>query len=82
MEKENEDKKEEEEDSNKKEEKEKEKEKEKESEEGGNTYDFKISKKEINKKFANKKVISSEDYAALENDDSNSKETKERIKLE
>jgi hypothetical protein len=81
MEKENEDKKEEEEDSNKKEEKEKEKEKEKESEEGGNTYDFKISKKEINKKFANKKAISSEDYAALENDDSNSKTTKERIKF-
>ena len=81
MEKENEDKKEEEEDSNKKEEKEKEKEKEKESEEGGNTYDFKISKKEINKKFANKKAISSEDYAALENDDSNNKETKERIKF-
>jgi hypothetical protein len=81
MEKENEDKKEEEEDSNKKEEKEKEKEKEKESEEGRNTYDFKISKKEINKKFANKKAISSEDYAALENDDSNSKTTKERIKF-
>ena len=81
LEKADDDKKEEEEnDSSKREEKEKEKEKEKESEEGGNTYDFKISKKEINKKFANKKAISSEDYAALENDDSNNRITKERIK--
>ena len=56
MEKDNEDKKEEEEDSNKKEEKEKEKEKEKESEEGGNTYDFKISKKEITKNSQIKKL--------------------------
>ena len=79
LEKADDDKKEEEEnDSSKREEKEKEK--EKESEEGGNTYDFKISKKEINKKFANKKAISSEDYAALENDDSNNRITKERIK--
>ena len=77
LEKENEDKKEEE-DSNKKEEKEKEK--EKELEEGENTYNFKISKKEINNKFANKKAISSEDYAALENEDSNTRSTKERIK--
>ena len=59
---------------------EREKEKEKESEEGGNSYDFKISKKEINKKFANKKAISSEDYAALENDGSNDKATNQRIK--
>ena len=77
LEKENEDKKEEE-DSNKKEEKEKEK--EKELEEGENTYNFKVSKKEINNKFANKKAISSEDYAALENEDSNTRSTKERIK--
>ena len=78
LEKENEDKKEEEEDSNKKEEKEKEK--EKGLEEGENTYNFKISKKEMNNKFANKKAISSEDYAALENEDSNTRSTKERIK--
>ena len=61
---------------------EKEKEKEKESEEGYNqSYDTKISKKKIKKKFANKKAISSEDYAALENEDYNNKETKEKIKL-
>ena len=66
-------------DSSKKEEEEREK--EKESEEGYNkSYDIKMSKKEINKKFANKKAISSEDYAALENEDSNSRVTKERIK--
>ena len=59
---------------------EREKEKEKESEEWGNSYDFKISKKEINKKFANKKAISSEDYAALENDSSNDKATSQKIK--
>ena len=76
--KEDEDKKDEE-DSNKKEEIEKEK--EKESEEGYNkSYDIKLSKKEINKKFANKKAISSEDYAALENNDNNNKETKAKIK--
>ena len=64
-----------------KEEKEKEKEKEKESEEGYNkSYDTKVSKKKLNKKFANKKAISSEDYAALENEDTNNRETKERIK--
>ena len=39
-----------------------------------------MSKKEINKEFANKKAISSEDYAALENEDSNTRATKERIK--
>ena len=60
---------------------EKEKEKEKESEEGYNkSYDTKVSKKKLNKKFANKKAISSEDYAALENEDTNNRETKERIK--
>ena len=60
---------------------EKEKEKEKESEEGYNkSYDTKVSKKKLNKKFANKKAISSEDYAALENEDSNNREAKERIK--
>ena len=59
---------------------EKEREKEKENEENSNSYDIKISKKEINKKFANKKAISSEDYAALENDDSNNKIAKEKIK--
>ena len=35
---------------------------------------------EINKKLANKKAISSEDYAALENDDYNNKMAKEKIK--
>ena len=66
-------------DSSKKEEEEREK--EKESEEGYNkSYDIKLSKKEINKKFKNKKAISSEDYAALENEDTNTRATKERIK--
>ena len=60
---------------------EKEKQKEKESEEGYNkSYDTKISKKKLNKKFANKKAISSEDYAALENEDNSNKETKDRLK--
>ena len=60
---------------------EKEKQKEKESEEGYNkSYDTKISKKKLNKKFANKKAISSEDYAALENEDNTNKETKDRLK--
>ena len=68
-------------DTDSKEKEEKEREKEKESEEGyNNSYDIKISKKEVKKKFANKKAISSEDYAALENDDSNTRATKERIK--
>ena len=40
----------------------------------------KYQKKKLNKKFANKKAISSEDYAALENEDTNNRETKERIK--
>ena len=40
----------------------------------------KYQKKKIKKKFANKKAISSEDYAALENEDYNNKETKEKIK--
>ena len=64
------------------EEKEKEKEKEKELEEEGynKTYDIKISKKELKKKFANKKAISSEDYAALEEDNSDNKVVKEKIK--
>ena len=64
------------------EEKEKEKEKEKELEEEGynKTYDIKISKKELKKKFANKKAISSEDYAALEEDNSDNKIVKEKIK--
>ena len=77
-EKEEDEKKEKDDDTLKKEEKEKEK--EKEEEENSNSYDIKISKKEINKKFANKKAISSEDYAALENDDSNNRKTKEKIK--
>ena len=64
------------------EEKEKEKEKEKELEEEGynKSYDIKISKKELKKKFANKKAISSEDYAALEEDNSDNKIVKEKIK--
>jgi len=48
----------------------------------GNTksYDFKYSEEEINKKFANKKAISSEDYAALEDDGSNDNVIKNKIK--
>jgi hypothetical protein len=48
----------------------------------GNTksYDFKYSEEEINKKFANKKAISSEDYAALEDDGSNDNIIKNKIK--
>ena len=60
--------------------KQKEDEKVKEKEEGYNNYDIKMSKKEINKKFANKKAISSEDYAALENDNSDNKATKSKIR--
>ena len=60
--------------------KKKEDEKEKEKEEGYNNYDIKISKKEINKKFANKKAISSEDYAALENENPDNKAAKSRIR--
>ena len=60
--------------------KEKEKEKELEEESYGKTYDIKISKKEMNKKFANKKAISSADYEALEEDNSDNKVVKERIK--
>ena len=76
-EKEDEDKKDEE-DSSKKEEKEEVK--IKESEGYNKSYDIKLSKKEINKKFANKKAISSEDYAELENNDYNKKEANARIK--
>jgi len=48
----------------------------------GNTksYDFKYSEEEINKKFANKKAISSEDYAALEDDGTNDNIIKNKIK--
>ena len=48
----------------------------------GNTksYDFKYSEEEINKKFANKKAISSEDYAALEDDGTNDNMIKNKIK--
>ena len=64
------------------EQKEKEKEKEKElNDEGYNkSYDIKLSKKEINKKFANKKAISSEDYKALEEDNQDNRVVKDRIK--
>ena len=60
----------------------KEKEKEKELEDEGNnkSYNIKMSKKEINNKFKNKKAISSEDYAALERGDSDNKVVKDRIK--
>ena len=60
----------------------KEKEKEKEFEDEGNnkSYNIKMSKKEINNKFKNKKAISSEDYAALERGDSDNKVVKDRIK--
>ena len=67
---------------NENEQKEKEKEKEKESNEEkyNKSYDIKLSKKEINKKFANKKAISSEDYKALEEDNQDNKVVKDRIK--
>ena len=45
-----------------------------------NSYNIKISKEELNKKFANKKAISSEDYAALEDDNSDDKFVKDKIK--
>ena len=59
----------------------KEKEKELEEEEGYNkSYKSKVSKKKFDKKFANKKAISSEDYKALEEDNSDNKMIKDRIK--
>ena len=59
----------------------KEKEKELEEEEGYNkSYKSKVSKKKFDKKFANKKAISSEDYKALEEDSSDNKIIKDRIK--
>ena len=59
----------------------KEKEKELEEEEGYNKpYKSKVSKKKFDKKFANKKAISSEDYKALEEDSSDNKIIKDRIK--
>ena len=63
-------------------EKEHEKEKEKESENEGyqKSYGKKISKKELKNKFANKKAISSEDYASLEEGNSDNKIVKDRIK--
>ena len=61
-------------------EKEKEKEKELNDEEYNKSYDIKLSKKEINKKFANKKAISSEDYKALEEDNQDNRVVKDRIK--
>ena len=76
----NDNKKEEEEDDFKQKEKEKEKEKELEDEGYNKSYNIKISKKEINKKLANKKAISSEDYAALEEDNTDNKVVKDRIK--
>ena len=76
----NDNKKEEEEDDFKQKEKEKEKEKELEDEGYNKSYNIKISKKELNKKLANKKAISSEDYAALEEDNTENKVVKDRIK--
>ena len=76
----NDNKKDEEEDDFKQKEKEKEKEKELEDEGYNKSYNIKISKKEINKKLANKKAISSEDYAALEEDNTDNKVVKDRIK--
>ncbi len=59
----------------------KEKEKELEEEEGYNKpYKSKVSKKKFDKKFANKKAISSEDYKALEEDSSDNKMIKDKIK--
>ena len=76
----NDNKKDEEEDDFKQKEKEKEKEKELEDEGYNKSYNIKISKKELNKKLANKKAISSEDYAALEEDNIENKVVKDRIK--
>ena len=76
----NDNKKDEEEDDFKQKEKEKEKEKELEDEGYNKSYNIKISKKELNKKLANKKAISSEDYAALEEDNTDNKVVKDRIK--
>ena len=76
----NDNKNEEEEDDFEQKEKEKEKEKELEDEGYNKSYNIKISKKEINKKLANKKAISSEDYAALEEDNTDNKVVKDRIK--
>ena len=76
----NDNKKDEEEDDFKQKEKEKEKEKELEDEGYNKSYNIKISKKELNKKLANKKAISSEDYAALEEDNTENKVVKDRIK--
>ena len=76
----NDNKKEEEEDDFEQKEKEKEKEKELEDEGYNKSYNIKISKKELNKKLANKKAISSEDYAALEEDNTENKVVKDRIK--
>ena len=76
----NDNKKDEEEDDFKQKEKEKEKEKELEDETYNKSYNIKISKKELNKKLANKKAISSEDYAALEEDNTENKVVKDRIK--
>ena len=45
-----------------------------------NLYNIKISKEEINQKFKNKKAISSEDYALLEENNSNDKFIQNRIK--
>ena len=73
-------KKDEEEDDFKQKEKEKEKERELEDESYNKSYNIKISKKELNKKLANKKAISSEDYAALEEDNTENKVVKDRIK--
>ena len=43
-------------------------------------YNIKITKEEVNKKFANKKAISSEDYAALEDNGSQDGVYSQRIK--
>ena len=58
----------------------KKKEEEKEKEEDNEYYETKKPKKDINKKFANKKAISSEDYAALEDNDYTNKSVNNRIK--
>ena len=62
--------------------KEREKEKERDDEDEGynKSYNIKMSKQEINNKFKNKKAISSEDYAALEEGNSDNKVVKDRIK--
>ncbi|MCQ2820937.1 MAG: hypothetical protein MJ252_27075 [archaeon] len=64
-----------------KEEEEREREKDEEKGSGYNRgYNFKVSKEEMNQKFKNKKAISSEDYAAMEEGDANERYISHKLK--